>query len=92
MKYYRAFSIPLTKHHIKFINEVYSIFDAIELPFKTEVEEGHQESDVVFMTPSVFTSLAEKFVARISKERDSQKLRVSFINELKATKVLYGKN
>lgn len=86
-----AFSIPHTRHHIKFIHEIQAVFDAVDFPYDTSVEVGHQESTVDFLTTVKFVEYARKYVERISKERDSEKLRKEFADEIKTSMVLYGR-
>lgn len=85
-----AFSIPHNRNYLKFIHEVQAVFDAVDFPYDTSVEVGHQESNVEFLTTINFVEFARKYVKRISKERDSEKLRKELADEIKAAQVLYG--
>ncbi len=65
----KAFSIPHTRRHLKFIWEVQEALEAEDIPYEAKVEVYYeaQQSDVDFLVSDPYVERAKQLVVEVSR-------------------------
>ena len=84
-----AFSIPYTKHHAIFFEEVGDKFAQAGFPIQCEVREYHQDSVLEFYTIPELEELAHEFVETISKRNSTDQIEIKFHKFMKLNSTLF---
>jgi len=71
-------SIPYTRYHAKFFEEVGDKFHQAGFQIQCEVREYHQDSVLEFYTIPELEELAHEFVVTISKRNSTDQIEVKF--------------